>query len=96
VPAELPALLLQSKAAAMSAVLHMSTTGGVVGVSTQSSVTTIKSSKATRSWVASPNSTPSITFTETDPNGFADDATNRVSLESDSHRTMTQRPEVHD
>jgi hypothetical protein len=53
--AKLLALLLQSKAAAISAVLLVSTTGAVVSASTQSGVTTITVTPATESQGTSPN-----------------------------------------
>ena len=64
--AKLLALLLQSKAAAISAVLVVGTTGALVSASTENGVTTITVTQATQSSSVSPNNETNEVATDKD------------------------------
>ena len=76
--AKLLALLLQSKAAAISAVLVVGTTGALVSASTENGVTTITVTQATQSSSVSPNNETNEVATDKD--------TEKDSDNDNSHR----------
>jgi hypothetical protein len=85
--AKLLAFLLQSKAAAISAVLVVGTTGALVSASTQNGVTTIT---VTQSTSASPDSTTTLVVTDKSKDGDSDkddeDKANTASCDTSALR----------
>jgi hypothetical protein len=92
--AKLLALLLQSKAAAISAVLVVSTTGAVVSASTQNGMTTVAVTPATQSQGSSPSTEATTLATGKDADNDAEDNDDKTAKTAATCDTTALRDAV--